>query len=471
MNAVMSTAPGLAWRIERRLLLLATLLAAAATLPVLGLRSFWLDEVLSLQMAKDWSAMRADSNMWLYHILLHVWLRLGESEWTVRLLSALFAIAAVPLIGLLGRQLFGGWAGPCAAVLLALNLFMHRYAAEARAYSLLLLLILLSALCYLRLLRGSGWAAWLGFVLAAAAAVYAHFFAALVLLVMYGALLLQDRKLVPWRRFLLAALAVGLLLLPIPLLAPLGTNIDWLPRPHLRDLFDVLSRLSGGRWLLLFYATAVFFGMAALVRTYDRRTRQAWAFVALWLLFPLLTTFLLSFVLKPMFWPRYLIICLPALVLLAAFGLSRLPGPLAMSFAMTLLLLCSGPGLISSWRPDPGWREVASFVAARALPGDGAMVYRDFQAPPLLYYLQRGGVEWPKVERVRGSENLPAFADRHSRVWLLLRYGDRTHPGSTDEAQQLQELLQDRFASVEEQRFGPVRVLLYAQPRQHRASP
>ena len=89
---------------------------------------------------------RREADMSLYYFLLHGWLLFGGSEFFVRSFSVLFAVASVPAIYLLGRQLFDSRVGLIAAALLAVNAYLVQYSQDARSYSLMVLLGLLSSL-------------------------------------------------------------------------------------------------------------------------------------------------------------------------------------------------------------------------------------------------------------------------------------------------------------------------------------
>lgn len=94
----------------------------------LGTQSLWLDEAFSVSVSKMGllqliQATAADTNPPFYYIVLHYWMSVfGDSEFAVRLLSALFGLLAIPLIYLVGRQLFdeegraSGGAHSCAFV-------------------------------------------------------------------------------------------------------------------------------------------------------------------------------------------------------------------------------------------------------------------------------------------------------------------------------------------------------------------
>src|SRR5579864_9515327 len=125
-------------------------LATALDLFHLGARSLWLDESTSVALAHlAWNTLgkvlsHGEANMALYYGLLHLWVgRFGDSEFSVRMLSAFMAFGAVAAIYALGSRLFDARVGLISALLLAVNAYQVAYAQEARSYSLLLLLIIL----------------------------------------------------------------------------------------------------------------------------------------------------------------------------------------------------------------------------------------------------------------------------------------------------------------------------------------
>lgn len=444
----------------RLALIFATLLAAACLLPTLDTRSFWLDEVLSLNMARNWAAMRADSNMWLYHLLLRGWLVLGSDEWTVRLLPALFAIAAVPLTGLLAGALFGDKSVPYAALLMAMNPLLQQYGAEARAYSLLLFLVVLSSLCFVRILKRRGAIWWAGFVLASVAAIYAHFFAVLVLAAQAVALLLQPRGTVPWKGFILAGVATVLSLVPLAVLAPLNqANVGWIPRPTVEDLLQAFEGLAGSGTLLLLYLAAALAGLWAAWRR--RHFSRLHAYVWIWLLLPVTIAFGYSLLVKPMFVLRYLIICLPALLLLAAAGLASLQPRALGAGALLVMLAAAIPVLAPAFKPSPGWRELTNHVVGSATSSDVALVYVGFHAAPFEYYLRQTDGPNLRVERLNTARGVKKRLGGARRVWLVLYYNEKHQPGSTAGARRILRQLGRRYPHSVEQSFGPYRLLRF----------
>src|SRR6185437_5084221 len=98
-------------------LTLLTITSLILRLAFLGTKNLWLDEIWSLGYARvPWSlllkiARVQDPNMLLYYTFLHCWVRLGNSEFLVRLLSVLFGVGCVPAIYFCGKQLCGRTTG------------------------------------------------------------------------------------------------------------------------------------------------------------------------------------------------------------------------------------------------------------------------------------------------------------------------------------------------------------------------
>ena len=123
---------------------------AALRLWGLGSESLWHDEAWTWYLVHDslgdllHRLIRSDAHPPLYFLLLWPWVKLGDSETLLRLPSALLGIASLPLLYRLGRSLAGAREGLVAMALLAVSPFHVMYSQEARSYSLLFFLCLLS---------------------------------------------------------------------------------------------------------------------------------------------------------------------------------------------------------------------------------------------------------------------------------------------------------------------------------------
>ena len=349
------------------LLVLLALAALALRVYKLDGQSLWYDEGFSVYLAEMAPAeivarTAADIQPPLYYLLLHGWIQLlGDGEAAVRSLSVLFGVLSVPLIYALALALFHSRAaGLLAALLLAVSPLHLWYGQEARMYTLLTFLCLLSSTLLLLAVRArTGVQAaglWLGYTLANVAAVYAHYFAFFVLAFQAAFLFLVawSGGFRPWR-LLLGGLASGLatVLAYLPwlphLVTRLGTDVSYLPgQLKLGEvLVDVAVAFAGGESVLegtgivlaAGYGLILALCLAALLAAAGRTGREAPAglpsawrlppeyhpllLLLLYLLLPIALILALSLS-SPKFNARYAMVSHPALLLLLAGGLASL---------------------------------------------------------------------------------------------------------------------------------------------------
>jgi mannosyltransferase len=125
--------------------------ACALRLFRLGHQSLWIDEALtwlSAGIGQPYGLTDVLENVHgpLYGLGLHVWGSFaGDSEWALRLPSALFGIAQVPAIAWLATRWLGRETAAPAAWLAAGSPFLVWYSQEARNYSMLMLSTTLAA--------------------------------------------------------------------------------------------------------------------------------------------------------------------------------------------------------------------------------------------------------------------------------------------------------------------------------------
>ena len=118
-------------RVRRLLvpLLLVAISALALTLRLLhlGAKSFWFDEIASVSISQgSWGTFLTrlwsyEGNMAFYYCVLRLWLHGTGSEFGIRLLSVIAAVATIPAIYLLTK----GLVDTRAALLAALFLSVH----------------------------------------------------------------------------------------------------------------------------------------------------------------------------------------------------------------------------------------------------------------------------------------------------------------------------------------------------------
>ena len=140
-------------------MLAATLAAAALRLFRLGAQSLWIDEVLTWYSANVGGPFGIHDLTENVHGPLHAlavhWAGslAGDSEWSLRLPSALAGIATVPAMAWLAARWLGRETAAWAAWVTALSPFLIWYSQEARPYAMTILFVCLSGAALLHATR------------------------------------------------------------------------------------------------------------------------------------------------------------------------------------------------------------------------------------------------------------------------------------------------------------------------------
>jgi mannosyltransferase len=337
--------------------LLGVILVLAACLRFynLGGQSLWNDELESWRQSSFATlgevirqGVLPDTNSPGFQIILfgvEKWIGQGEAE--LRLPSAVSGLLTVALIFVAGRRLWGMAEGLMAALMAAVLWAPVYYSQEARSYALVTLMSLGASVFWLDLMRSIGRqtplgkGTWLGFIVFAVASAYIHYFG-LLLVTLEGAALLAA-TIFTRRSRRVAAVSLGLVGLGfapwIPSMLQQSTHTDkiaWIPTPTLRAFPAFISfGFNGHAWL----AIVVVGLLGWLVWDLFSRVRRAgrlhfevlWStpevLVGYWLIGPILVAYLMSVWWTPLLTQRNLLVSLPALYLLTAHAVTRLPVP------------------------------------------------------------------------------------------------------------------------------------------------
>ncbi len=144
------------------LVILITLIGGVLRVFIVGNKGLRLDESFSIWLSNQsvveivqW-IVKIDQHPPLYYLLLHHWIGLqGDTLGSVRLLSALFGTATIPVMYLIGKRMSGWAMGLVAAVILALSPFNIHFAQETRMYTCLAFNAAVAIYALVRLLTDS----------------------------------------------------------------------------------------------------------------------------------------------------------------------------------------------------------------------------------------------------------------------------------------------------------------------------
>ncbi len=162
------------------------------------------------------SVLVTDTHPPLYFWLMHFWMRaFGESALVLRSFSVLMGVLCIWAAYCAGRVLFGNKAAVFSAVFTCISPFAVMYAREARSYSLILLLALLSVMFLARFDRKRRALDAVGFAAVNSLGIYTHYFYIFVSLAQFFYFSVAHRLDAPLlRKFYLAFICSLLLFSP-----------------------------------------------------------------------------------------------------------------------------------------------------------------------------------------------------------------------------------------------------------------
>jgi mannosyltransferase len=378
----------------------------------------------------------------VYYLTIHYWtLLVGTSEFALRFPSVMASLLLVAAMVSLGRRLFGARVGMAAAFLVAVNPFHVFYAQDARSYSLVTLLGLLSTMSLWQALRRDRKRDWAIYGAIVLVAMYTHYYFPLIV-IFQGLFVVWDawrRRRFPWRY---TAVGVADLVGYLPwFLFTWGLVAGYDGSGETVDIAASLGRpllaFAGAlllnppiTWIsLAAFAPFVCLGLIGLWRKRPVATLLALLYLAV----PLLGVYIVSRA-RPIFNERYLILASPGFFLLVGGGWAWLLNrgrrawlAAAASVVAAVLLATSGLALSnyyfdSHFAKSPPWRDVLNYITRKSRPGD-ALIYTA-PLPPILYYnagrlpayLIPFGTASTLPEAVQDLQNV---FSQHGRAWLI----------------------------------------------------
>jgi len=342
----------------------------------IGLPGLWPDELATLNAARmpREDLLKLLSNIDAvdapYYLVMHYWVRaFGVSEIALRLPSLFAMSTAAGLVAVLSKRLFGPEAGLLAGLLFAVHPVAARYGQEARGYAFAVLFAVLATLLLTNLVARPTWWRALLYGLCLAGAGLAHL-VAMFLIAGHAAAMVAWW----WRHRRAAGAVLGwwaagvavavLAVLPLVLLGfEQRHSASWIREPQARELLAAIDGIHG---------SGVVAGLLLGVALFGWRPGWPRWLLVCWAVVPVLVLYLVSVTALPLYYTRYLLFTAPALVLLAAAGLT---GRLKLGLVVVLAVALVGVPQQLAYRASDGHRygtrEVARLINRYYQPGDG----------------------------------------------------------------------------------------------------
>ena len=392
---------------------IALVLVAAVLLRFVTRSQMWLDEALTVDIARRPLAqlpglLRHDGAPPLFYVLLHYWMKLfGQGNLGARSLSGVIGVVNLPMMWLAGYRIGARWwAAPsedpgdqaerdhrgrvvawAATLLLAVSPFAVYYDTEARMYGLVILLGTVAVVAFTSVLRRPGpWPA-VGLGLVVAALLYSHYWSLYACLVV-GAGTLWRAVRGPRRRsaaYALGGLVLGGLAfvpwLPTFLFQVRHTGTPWAAPSGFTAIVFTITQFAGGNSvpgralaLVFFFLVVLALGGAALDDrrvVLDLRTRPGVRALFLVVFLTLLCAVVAGRISGSTFDVRYTSLVVAPALIVVAYGLTTLADPRVrnglIALAVVLGLAAAAPNAVAS-RTEAG--TVGAAILAGARQGD-----------------------------------------------------------------------------------------------------
>ena len=183
------------------LLILILSLGAFLRIHQMDKESIWTDEAVSLiEAEKDFPSLmpylaKNEGFPFGYSLIMHSWIDLfGNSEFSIRFLSAIFGIASILLMYLVGKEIFDKKAGLISALLMSTAMLQIVYSQEARPFAIFGFLALLATYLFIKFLKNERNNLFLfSYIITIIISFYINYMA-LFLLIFHGAIFLFGYK-------------------------------------------------------------------------------------------------------------------------------------------------------------------------------------------------------------------------------------------------------------------------------------
>ncbi len=420
--------------------------------------SIWFDEAHSAMMTEHSfgqiiSLAAIDKHPPLYFFLLRgVCTILGTSDWALRTLSVVGAVALVALGAGPVRRIFGNKTAYIYAALTIFTPGMLIYAHEARMYTLAIFSVTASALYGYLAAQHNRTMDWIWFGSASLAAVYLHNYALLAVFYLYIFifLLLLMRKrahlksyfftggivlvgYLPWAVVVLKQIKSTMQASLLPTLSPRLVMASFHTPFAYKYLYPEVTPIMS---IVVFFSIGLIISGLIIARRRNQKKELLFGlFLLLTSIFAIQTPILISRILTPVFFYRYTIVYTGLLLLLLSVSISVLQRG-AMRFAavgiFAVLNTFTLKDIYAEQFNEPV-KDIYQSLQGEIQPGDLIITTDAYTMGPMLYYFPNANhyyyindteAQWEQVfapfaDRLHDEDELDELLAAHQSFWYI----------------------------------------------------
>lgn len=310
-------------------------------------------------------------------------------------------------------------------------------------YSLLTFTSLISIFFFVEVLKKNQLKSWIGYIISGVLMVYSHFFGLFILvtqILLFFLYSIKNRDIA--KRFFIAQSTIIFFNFPLlPRILTVSSTAGWIPKPTFLMLVGTFFQFSNSSLVsFMLFSILSIGGIMKISQDYLKKLGSAikcsvrlkpdWGsfaivFCLLWLGFPIVLSFLISLVIKPIFLMYYLILVSPAFYLFVAKGLTAKKWKI--QTILILIILLDSTLVTTAYNlntQNDQWREVAMYIDENAKPTDlilinsiGASSSISMQLPFEFYFKSTNIVYGCKtvydLNEIVNSSN-------YSNIWLII---------------------------------------------------
>ncbi len=459
--------------------------------------SIWVAKLTLVQTAVD--ATTQDMTPPLYYMILNLWVRLfGDSEFSVRFPSVIFGLFAILMIYKLASLMFNKEVGIISSFLLSISQFHIHYSQEARCYTLMALLALVSMYFFIKFQeKERSLTVSIGYGLSSILLIYTHVYGLLIIIAqnIYVFTLFvvswEDYKcdfkrwvslqlilfvsFVPWLGFLLAKVSETVeegFYAKVPSILSIitsfveysfGSSLSWLLSLLLLLLsLASLERIKGGiNWKDLLNSIENYTLKITLLDV------KKIYLLLVWLFTPIILPFVFSQLSTPIYVTRHTIAASLAFYILVAKGIKNINSHFARLAIMTIIAVLSLRVLFGYYYPHiekEQWREAAKYLDINAQAGD-LLVFNCYLCQKWVfdYYSKKNDMRKMAFTKklqpsyddksINVKELIPSV-DGYSKIWYIQCLSE----GYLDDKELIKKRLTEYYKLLDQKNFFAIEI-------------